>query len=165
MNRTEISKQLAEQENRVRLASQASQMERIKQTDAERLAELTEQMAKLAEAMAAMTGETQTHMREMERTVRGFTREAGSALSQARRAGNEIQSASSRITWKMGIGMVIAATLAAPAAVSAYLLLQRHYGAERAQAAEWRDLTERRKSLTSAEAQRISRILHWDQGR
>ncbi len=104
-------------------------------------------MATPAEAMAAMTGETQTHMREMERT------------------GNEIQSASSRITWKMGVGMVIAAILAAPAAVSAYLLLQHHYGEEKAQAAEWRDFREQIKSLTPVEAQRLSRILHWGPGK
>jgi hypothetical protein len=115
--------------------------------------------------MAAMTEETQAHLREMGRAMKTLTAETESALSQSKRASREIRIASSRITWKMGLGMLLAGTLAAPAAVSAYVLWQRHYGEEKAQAEAWQSFRVQTNSLAPAERGRLFKILHWDQGR
>lgn len=163
MTKTEISKQLAEQENKARLTSQASRLDTLRQDDTERLAHLAEQMARLAETMDTMTREAQVQLRQVDQSVRTLTREVETTLTQAKEADSEMRRATSGITWKMGAGMCLAAILAAPATVSVYLNWQHHSGEEKAQAEAWKSFKEQINSLNPVEQQRLLKILHWDQ--
>ena len=165
MTKTEISKQLAEQENKEHLASQAEGIERNRQSDSARIADLTEQMARLAETMAAMTRETKGHLSETKNEVVRLTREAESGISRTTQTAHRLEEAADRLTWKLWTAMILGAVLAAPAAVSAYSLWQHHYAQEQAQAAEWRDFRSQVARLTSAEHERLLKILHWNQKR